>query len=62
MAQASTRGRPISWVLVLAMVVFFTIGGIGLAAGAWPVFWAGLALFLLAGLASLFTGILSDVH
>ncbi|RZS90130.1 hypothetical protein EV189_1913 [Motilibacter rhizosphaerae] len=62
MAQASTRGRPISWVWVLVMVVAFTVGGIGLAAGSWVVFWIGLGVFLAAGLASLFTGILTDVH
>lgn len=62
MAQASTRGRPISWIWVLVMLVFFTIGGIALAAGAWVLFWVGLGGFLLAGLASLVTGILADVH
>jgi hypothetical protein len=62
MAQASTRGRPISWVWVLLMIVLFIVGGVGLASGSWIVFWIGFAGFVLAGLASLFTGILSDVH
>ena len=62
MVEASPRGRPISWVWVLAMVAFFILGGVGLAAGSWPVFWVGLGGFALAGLASLFTGILRDVH
>jgi hypothetical protein len=62
MAQASTRGRPISWLWVALMIVLFIIGGIGLTSGSWVVFWIGLAGFCLAGLASLLTGILSDVH
>jgi hypothetical protein len=61
MVEASPRGRPISWLWVLLMVVFFIIGGIGLASS-WPVFWIGLAGFLVTGLLSLFTGILRDVH
>ena len=62
MAQASSRGRPISWVWVLVMLVFFTLGGVGLTLGEWVLFWVGLGAFVLAGIASVITGILSDVH
>ena len=62
MAQASTRGRPISWAWVFIMVAFFIVGGVGLVADSWVTFWVGAAGFLLAGLLSLFTGILRDVH
>ncbi|NHC43725.1 DUF4175 domain-containing protein [Motilibacter aurantiacus] len=62
MAQASSRGRPISWAWVFLMLAFFIVGGVGLIASSWVVFWIGSAGFVLVGLASLFTGILSDVH
>jgi len=62
MVEASPRGRPISWVWVLIMIVFFIAGGLGLTTNSWPLFWVGLGGFVLAGLASLFTGILRDVH
>lgn len=62
MAQESSRGRPISWIWVLAMIVFFTVGGVGLVAESWLVFGIGGGLFVIAGIGSLVTGILSDVH
>ena len=38
MAQASSRGRPISWVWVFIMLAYFIAGGLGLIAGSWVVF------------------------
>jgi hypothetical protein len=62
MVEASPRGRPISWLWVFLMLAFFIVGGFGLAAGSWPVFWVGVGGFLIAGVVSVFTGILRDVH
>ena len=63
MAQASSRGRPVSWIAVLLMLVFFLIGGVGLVLGpAWPVFVVGAVGFTAAGIFGLATGIMSDVH
>jgi hypothetical protein len=62
MVEGSTRGRPASWVAVAAIIIGFIIGGLGLVASSWLIFWIGAAVAVVGGIFGLATGIMSDVH
>lgn len=58
----SKRGRPISWVAVVIMIVSFAVGGVAISLWIWPLFWACAGVFLAAGILGLAGGIMRDVH
>ncbi|HEU5156228.1 MAG TPA: HGxxPAAW family protein [Streptosporangiaceae bacterium] len=62
MAEGSHVGRPSSWIAVGVMLIGFAAGGLGLVLGpSWPLFWVGVAIAAVGGVAALAVGILSDV-
>lgn len=61
MAEEHVHGRPISWILVAVMIAGFIAGGLGLVLGPnWVLFWVGIGVVIVSGLASLATGIMDD--
>jgi hypothetical protein len=61
MAEEHVHGRPISWILVAIMIVGFIVGGLGLVLGPnWVLFWVGVGVVIVSGLAALATGIMND--
>lgn len=62
MVEASTRGRPTSWVAVAVIILGFIIGGLGLVFGSWLAFWLGAVVAVLGGVFGAVTGIMEDVH
>jgi hypothetical protein len=61
MAEEHVHGRPISWILVAVMIAGFIVGGLGLVLGPnWVLFWVGIGVVIVSGLASLATGIMDD--
>ena len=63
MVQSSSRGRPLSWAVVVVEILAFIVGGLGLMLGPiWWLFWAG-AVVAAAGIAvGWATGMMEDVH
>jgi hypothetical protein len=44
MAAGHHGSTPAAWTAVCLALIAFLVGGIGLVAASWPVFWAGVAL------------------
>jgi hypothetical protein len=44
MATSHHGSTPAAWTAVTLILIAFLVGGIGLVAGSWVVFWAGVAL------------------
>jgi hypothetical protein len=62
MSEYPPHGRKRSWTVVVVIVVGFAIGGFALTLGpTWWLFWTGLAVVVVGGLAALFSNILADV-
>jgi hypothetical protein len=59
---APTRGRASSWIAVVIMMIAFTVGGVGVVLWNWWVVGIAGAVFVVAFLASLASGIMNDVH
>jgi hypothetical protein len=57
----SHGGNPKSWVAVAIIFVGFTVGGLGLPMGIWPMFWAGVAIVAVGGVLALLADIMTDV-
>jgi len=58
----SHAGRPSSWVAVAVVIAGFVLGGIGLVTGpSWTLFWSGVGVVVLGGLALVLVGAFSDV-
>lgn len=51
MAQAHHGSTPAAWTAVCLALVAFLVGGVGLMAGSWLVFWLGVALLVVAAVA-----------
>lgn len=64
MVQASTRGRPISWAVVLVILVGSVVAGIGLITGppTWWLFAVGVVITVVGTVVGWLTGIMEDVH
>jgi hypothetical protein len=50
MAAGHHGSTPAAWTAVCLALIAFTIGGVGLVALSWPVFWLGVALLVVAGI------------
>lgn len=63
MVEGSSRGRPMSWAVVLVIIVGFIVGGLGLILGPnWWLFWIGAAISVIGVVVGWATGIMEDVH
>lgn len=62
MVQASSRGNRSSWIVVAVMIVAFGVAGLGLVLGNWWIVGIGAAVFVIAGIVGLATGIMEQVH
>jgi hypothetical protein len=61
--QSSSRGRPISWIVVVAIMLGFILGGVGLVTGpTWWLFWTGAGIVVVGVIVGWTTGIMEDVH
>jgi hypothetical protein len=62
MEENSHRGRLSSWVAVVIVIVGFALGGVALTRGpAWPLFWTGIGVVVVGGLALAVVGAFGDV-
>jgi hypothetical protein len=62
MSEYPSHGRPRSWIAVFVIVAGFTTGGVALTLGpAWWLFWTGVGIVVVGGVAGLFSNILADV-
>ncbi|WP_106400410.1 HGxxPAAW family protein [Actinocorallia populi] len=57
----SHAGAFKSWVAVAIIFIGFTVGGLGLPLGIWPMFWAGTAIVAVGGVVALYVRIMADV-
>jgi hypothetical protein len=61
--QGSPRGRPISWAVVILVILGFIVGGLALVLSTiWWLFWTAVAVVVLAIIVGWATGIMEDVH
>ena len=61
LAHEAFHGRAVSWISVSVIFVGFIVGGAAMVAGMmWWLFWAGLAIVVLGGVAALATHITED--
>jgi hypothetical protein len=62
MTESSHAGRPSSWIAVAVVVAGFVLGGVGLVTGpSWTLFWIGVGVVVVGGLALVLVGAFSDV-
>jgi hypothetical protein len=62
MTENSHTGRPSSWGAVAIVVAGFVLGGIGLIIGpSWALFWSGVGVVVVGGLALILVGAFGDV-
>jgi len=62
MAENSHGGRPASWAAVSVVVAGFALGGVALTWGPdWLLFWAGVGVVAVGGLALILVGAFGDV-
>ena len=53
MAASHHGSTPAAWTAVTLILVAFLVGAVGLVAGNWVVFWAGVALGVVGGVVGL---------
>ena len=51
--SASHGNTPAAWTAVTVVLLGFVLGGLALVIGSWPLFWVGVALAPIGGLAGL---------
>jgi hypothetical protein len=56
----SHAGNPKSWVAVAIIFIGFTVGGLGLPLGIWPMFWAGVGITAVGGAVAVYVRIMAD--
>jgi uncharacterized membrane protein len=62
MTESSHAGRPSSWIAVAVVIAGFVLGGVGLVTGpSWVLFWSGVAVVAVGGLALILVGAFGDV-
>jgi hypothetical protein len=50
-----------SWLVCLVMLVGFVVGGVALVVWNWPMFWAGVAIFVVGAVLARAVNIMDDV-
>jgi len=61
--QSSSRGRPVSWAVVVVEILAFIVAGLGLILGPiWWLFWVGTAVAVIGIAVGWATGMMEDVH
>jgi hypothetical protein len=53
MAASHHGSTPAAWTAVTLILIAFLVGAVGLVAGSWVVFWAGVALGVVGGVVGL---------